>query len=185
MEGDMTLEEFLAEELKDPGFAAEWAVQEPFRHLPLNVWSLRETSAMTQQQLADAAKMKQPRIAEIERGDGNPTLLTISRIAFAGRDGGPPAHRAGRGAARQGARGERSGAEPGLQGPTRRQSPGRAGAGAAAGFPAPCPLRRRGDDAPTRGPVESRRCDLQKVREAGWFAVRPASRTYALTRSSA
>lgn len=83
MEGDMTLEEFLAVELRDPGFAAEWAVQEPFRHLPLNVWSLREARGMTQQQLAHAAKMKQPRIAEIERGDGNPTLLTISRVAFA------------------------------------------------------------------------------------------------------
>jgi transcriptional regulator with XRE-family HTH domain len=83
VEGDMTLDEFLAEELRDPEFAAAWAVQRPLGNFGLNVWSLRETSRMTQQQLADAAKMKQPRIAEIERGDGNPTLLTISRIAFA------------------------------------------------------------------------------------------------------
>jgi transcriptional regulator with XRE-family HTH domain len=83
VEGDLTLDEFIAEQLQDPGFAAAWAVQQPLGNFGLNVWSLREASGMTQQQLAEAAKMKQPRIAEIERGDGNPTLLTISRIAYA------------------------------------------------------------------------------------------------------
>ncbi|HEY7766821.1 helix-turn-helix transcriptional regulator, partial [Longimicrobium sp.] len=37
----------------------------------------------TQQQLAEAAGLSQPRIAEIERSDANPTLLTITRIANA------------------------------------------------------------------------------------------------------
>lgn len=83
MKGDRTLDHFIAEQLQDPGFAAAWAIQRPLGYLGLNVWSLREASGMTQQQLAEAAKMKQPRIAEIERGDGNPTLLTIARIAFA------------------------------------------------------------------------------------------------------
>jgi transcriptional regulator with XRE-family HTH domain len=83
VKGDLTLDQFIAEQLQDPGFAAAWAIQRPLGYLGLNVWSLREASGMTQQQLAEAAKMKQPRIAEIERGDGNPTLLTISRIALA------------------------------------------------------------------------------------------------------
>jgi transcriptional regulator with XRE-family HTH domain len=83
MRGDETYDEHMVRLLRDPEFAAEWETQAPLRHFPLNVWSLRESSGMTQQQLAHAAKMKQPRIAEIERGDGNPTLLTISRIAFA------------------------------------------------------------------------------------------------------
>lgn len=83
MLGDETYDEHMARLLQDPEFAAEWETQAPLRHFPMNVWSLRETRGMTQQQLAHAAKMKQPRIAEIERGDGNPTLLTISRIAFA------------------------------------------------------------------------------------------------------
>lgn len=83
MNGDRTLDQFIAEQLQDPGFAAAWAIQRPLGYLGLNVWSLREDRGMTQQQLAEAAKMKQPRIAEIERGDGNPTLLTISRIAYA------------------------------------------------------------------------------------------------------
>jgi transcriptional regulator with XRE-family HTH domain len=83
MKGDMTLDEFLAEQLKDPEYAAAHAVGRPFSNLALNVWSLRETKKLTQQQLAEAARMKQPRIADIERDEANPTLLTISRIAFA------------------------------------------------------------------------------------------------------
>lgn len=83
MKGDISFDDFLAEELRDPGFAAEWAAQAPFRHLPLNVWSLREAKGLTQQELAHAAGMKQPRIAEIERGSANPTLLTLARIAHA------------------------------------------------------------------------------------------------------
>lgn len=83
MKGDETFDEHLARQLQDPDFAAAWAVEQPFGHFSLNVWSLREARGLTQQQLAAAAKMKQPRIAEIERGDANPTLLTISRIAFA------------------------------------------------------------------------------------------------------
>lgn len=76
-------DEHLARQLKDPGFAREWAIQSPLTNLELNVWSLRETKGISQQQLAETAQMKQPRIAEIERGGANPTLLTISRIAVA------------------------------------------------------------------------------------------------------
>ncbi|HEX6372971.1 MAG TPA: helix-turn-helix transcriptional regulator [Longimicrobium sp.] len=83
MDGDMTWDEYMAENLRDPEYAAAHAVGEPFSNLALNVWSLRETKGMTQQQLAEAAKMKQPRIADIERDESNPTLLTISRVAVA------------------------------------------------------------------------------------------------------
>lgn len=83
MKGDETLDEHTARLLQDPGFTAEWAIQRPLSNLSLNVWAVRETKGLTQQQLAEAAKMKQPRITEIERGNGNPTLLTISRIAAA------------------------------------------------------------------------------------------------------
>jgi transcriptional regulator with XRE-family HTH domain len=83
MEGDLTWDEYMAENLRDPEYAAEHAVGTPFTNLALNVWSLRETKGLTQQQLAEAAKMKQPRIVGIERDEANPTLLTISRIAFA------------------------------------------------------------------------------------------------------
>lgn len=83
MNGDRTWDEYMAENLRDPEYAAAHAVGRPFSNLALNVWSLRETNGLTQQQLAEAAKMKQPRIADIERDEANPTLLTISRVAFA------------------------------------------------------------------------------------------------------
>lgn len=83
MQGDETFNEHLTRLLRDPEFAREWAIQRPLGNLELNVWSLRETKGMTQRQLAEAAGMKQPRVTEIERGNANPTLLTISRIAVA------------------------------------------------------------------------------------------------------
>lgn len=83
MKGDETWDEYMARNLQDPAYAAAHAVGRPFNNLALNVWSLRETKGMTQQQLAEIAKMKQPRIADIERDEANPTLLTISRVAVA------------------------------------------------------------------------------------------------------
>jgi transcriptional regulator with XRE-family HTH domain len=83
MTGDETLDEYMARRLQEPAYAAAHAVGRPFSNLALNVWSLRETKGMTHQQLAEAANMKRPRIADIERDEANPTLLTISRIALA------------------------------------------------------------------------------------------------------
>ena len=83
MDRDMTWNAYMAENLRNPEYAAEHAVGMPFTNLALNVWSLRETKGMTTRQLAEAAELKQPRIAGIERDEANPTLLTISRIAFA------------------------------------------------------------------------------------------------------
>jgi transcriptional regulator with XRE-family HTH domain len=83
MRVDETWDEYMARNLQDPEYAAEHGMGLPFLNLSLNVWSLRETRGMTQRQLADAAQMKQPRIADIERDASNPTLQTLSRIAFA------------------------------------------------------------------------------------------------------
>lgn len=83
MDGSMSFDEYLAEQLQDPEYAAVHAVNRPLCNLALNVWSLREMRGMTQKQLAEAAQMKQPRVADIERDASNPTLLTISRIAAA------------------------------------------------------------------------------------------------------
>jgi DNA-binding XRE family transcriptional regulator len=83
MKGDKTFDEHLALLLQDPEFAAGWAVEKPFADFAINVMRIRQARGMSQQQLAERAGLKQPRIAEIERSDANPTLLTISRIAYA------------------------------------------------------------------------------------------------------
>lgn len=84
MNGSMSFEEYIEMECRrDPEFARLWAEGQPRRDLAANVWRVREAKGWTQQQLAMRARLKQPRIAEIERGDANPTLLTITRIAIA------------------------------------------------------------------------------------------------------
>ena len=49
----------------------------------VNVIRTRNEREMTQAQLAEAIGVAQPRIAEIERGDANPRLVTLSKIAHA------------------------------------------------------------------------------------------------------
>lgn len=48
-----------------------------------NVYRARTRRGLTQAQLAERVGVRQPRIAEIERGDANPRLDTIARVAHA------------------------------------------------------------------------------------------------------
>lgn len=64
----------------DPAVAAE---VDPPHVLASNVYRLRKDRGLTQEQLAEEVGVRQPRIAEVERGDANPRLLTLSRLAFA------------------------------------------------------------------------------------------------------
>ena len=71
----------LDEELPtDPAIAAE---VDPPHVLASNVYRLRKDRGLTQEQLAEAVGVRQPRIAEVERGDANPRLLTLSKLAYA------------------------------------------------------------------------------------------------------
>ena len=67
----------------DPEFASAWDLEEPKVALAINVARLRHQRRMTQAQLAEAAATRQPRIAEIERGDANPKFETLVRISRA------------------------------------------------------------------------------------------------------
>jgi transcriptional regulator with XRE-family HTH domain len=75
--------EVLARLMRNEEFARAWALEEPRIALAVNVSRLRLDRGLTQQQLAEAAGMRQPRVAELERGDGNPRLETLIRIANA------------------------------------------------------------------------------------------------------
>ncbi len=48
-----------------------------------NLARIRQSRNLTQTQLADAISANQATISKIERGEGNPTLDMIQRIAFA------------------------------------------------------------------------------------------------------
>lgn len=80
----MRAEDLFAElEQTDPEFRAAWAFEGPKMELGLNVYHLRLERNWTQADLASRAGMRQPRIAEIERGDGNPKFETLIRLASA------------------------------------------------------------------------------------------------------
>jgi transcriptional regulator with XRE-family HTH domain len=51
--------------------------------LAANVYRLRRARGMSQSALAVEAGVTQPRIAELERGDANPRLSTLARVAAA------------------------------------------------------------------------------------------------------
>ena len=56
---------------------------DPPHYLALNVINFRTQLGMTQAQLAAVTGVSQPRLAKIERGDANPRLITLSRLAHA------------------------------------------------------------------------------------------------------
>jgi transcriptional regulator with XRE-family HTH domain len=72
--------ELEAEHPTDPAVAAE---VDPPHFLARNVYRLRKERGLTQEQLAEAVGVRQPRIAEVERGDANPRLATLAKLAHA------------------------------------------------------------------------------------------------------
>jgi transcriptional regulator with XRE-family HTH domain len=77
--------EDLFAELEDssPAFRMAWALDEPRMRVAQNIYRLRSARGFTQQELARRAGMRQPRIAELERGDAGSTQDTLVRIAIA------------------------------------------------------------------------------------------------------
>jgi transcriptional regulator with XRE-family HTH domain len=67
----------------DPEFLSEWERLKTSHSLALNEITARRRLGLSQQALASSAGIRQPRIAEIERGDANPRLDTLDRIAAA------------------------------------------------------------------------------------------------------
>jgi transcriptional regulator with XRE-family HTH domain len=80
----MKAEDFFAElEESSPAFRKAWALEEPRMRVAQNIYRLRSERGLTQKELARQAGMRQPRIAELERGDAGSTQDTLVRIAIA------------------------------------------------------------------------------------------------------
>jgi transcriptional regulator with XRE-family HTH domain len=80
----MSVDEFFRKlEAESPEFKAAGAEIDPPHFLASNVYDLRTARGITQAALAKAIGIAQPRIAEIERGEANPRLSTIGRLAYA------------------------------------------------------------------------------------------------------
>jgi len=77
-----TNDELLAEQLlSDPEFRAEWERTALARAVAVAVVSYRADHDMSQRDIAKILDMTQPQVARLERGDVNPHIETLMRVA--------------------------------------------------------------------------------------------------------
>lgn len=80
---DVDLDDFLREFEGDPAYEATRASLRAQTNLAINVHRLRAALDLSQEDVARRAGMRQPAVSKIERGDSNPRLDTLSRLARA------------------------------------------------------------------------------------------------------
>lgn len=73
--------QYLAEQLRDPAFKAEYDALEAEFAIIQAMITARQKTGMTQKQLAERTGIHQSDISKLERGNGNPSLRTLSRLA--------------------------------------------------------------------------------------------------------
>ncbi len=73
--------EFLAEQLQEPGFKAEYDALEDEYIIIQAMIDARKRCGMTQKQLAEKTGIAQADISRLENGNGNPSLRTLKRLA--------------------------------------------------------------------------------------------------------
>lgn len=78
-----TFKQFKSKALKDPVVKAEYEVLEPEYEVVKTIIRERVKRGWSQTELAKAIGSRQPVISRLERGDGNPSLQTLARIAKA------------------------------------------------------------------------------------------------------
>jgi transcriptional regulator with XRE-family HTH domain len=78
-----TNDELIAEQMADAAFRAEWERTALARAVALQLVHYRAERDLSQRALAELLDMKQPQVARLERGDINPTLETLLRLAGA------------------------------------------------------------------------------------------------------
>ncbi len=73
--------EFLAEQLQEPEFKAEYDALEDEYIIIQAMIDARKRCGMTQKQLAEKTGIAQADISRLENGNGNPSLRTLKRLA--------------------------------------------------------------------------------------------------------
>jgi DNA-binding XRE family transcriptional regulator len=76
-----SLDEVLAEQLKDPEFRQEWDRTAFARQVADPVLSYRVEHGLSQTALGKRLGMAQPAVARLESGDREPSLATLARLA--------------------------------------------------------------------------------------------------------
>ena len=73
--------QYLTEQLKDSAFKAEYDALEAEFAIIQAMITARQKTGMTQKHLAERTGIHQSDISKLERGNGNPSLRTLSRLA--------------------------------------------------------------------------------------------------------
>ena len=74
-------DDFLDEKLIDPEFKKEYEAIAPEFAIIQAMIDARRSSGMTQKQLAEKTGIAQADISKLERGNANPSLRTLQRLA--------------------------------------------------------------------------------------------------------
>jgi len=74
-------QDFLADQLKDPEFKAEYDRLEPEFMVMQAMLDARKQCGLTQEQLAAKTGINQADISRLENGNGNPSIRTLQRLA--------------------------------------------------------------------------------------------------------
>ncbi len=77
----MTYEEFKRQELSKPEVRAEYEAQQPEFDLIRAMIEARQETGLTQKELSERTGISQGDISKLERGNGNPSLRTLQRLA--------------------------------------------------------------------------------------------------------
>mgnify|MGYP000837424063 FL=1 len=72
---------YLNEQLQRPSFEAEWDALQPELTIAQAMIDARKESGLTQKQLSERTGIAQADISKLERGNANPSLRTLQRLA--------------------------------------------------------------------------------------------------------
>ena len=81
MNHPVTFDEYLAEQMKDPEFKAEWDALEPEFQIIRAIIEGRTARSFTEEQLAEATGISPAEIIRLEEGNADPTLTDLKRLA--------------------------------------------------------------------------------------------------------
>lgn len=74
---------YLKKNLENPEFRKEWDALETETQIMRSLIEARLEAGMTQKQLSEKTGINQSNLSRIERGNGNPSVATLGRIAAA------------------------------------------------------------------------------------------------------
>ncbi len=72
---------YLNRQLQRPSFKAEWDALQPELAIAQAMIDARKESGLTQKQLSERTGIAQADISKLERGNANPSLRTLQRLA--------------------------------------------------------------------------------------------------------